>query len=335
MKNLASLKYFLLFPILLMFFVTKSQVIDSTIMVPASPVLPSDTITFYVYSSYPNSSCMGTSGFALGPNSVNGNSLHCQGTLTAICQAVDIIVVNPPHNLGNYTFTFTLWSGFGTPTCTPGFLPSDYDTLLYAVDTGFVNQPPSITSISSDTICENDSLGPLAFTVNDDDILSVIVFAKSDNQVLVPNSNISLFGTGTGRGILIVPDTSQFGDANITVVVEDSASLKDSTVFSVHVDSCAKPPPPPPPPPTGIKIVEGGNIEIFPNPSTGKVNIDFGHSVDKANLLLYNALGSEVRDWTVYNKKQVVLNLPDKKGLYFLKVNMGEYQKTFRLVNRE
>ena len=72
--------------------------------------------------------------------------------------------------------------------------------------------------------------------------------------------------------------------------------------------------------------LEGGNISIYPNPSTGSINI----KIDQVNhntiqLNVYNLSGKLIHAETIQNKHnstETKLNLTDvEKGLYLLELN--------------
>jgi hypothetical protein len=108
-----------------------SQQISSITISPANP-LTTDTIKLYVTCDFPSSGCNGTANFIVNGNTVSGSALHCMGMLSALCTDVDTIKLNPPHAAGSYSFYFTLDAGY-QPSCTPGIISDDTDTLFYTV----------------------------------------------------------------------------------------------------------------------------------------------------------------------------------------------------------
>ncbi|TLY32747.1 MAG: hypothetical protein E6K56_02540, partial [Ignavibacteria bacterium] len=101
----------------------------------------------------------------------------------------------------------------------------------------YINVPPTISSISSQSTIENNSVGPLPFVIHDleQPPTALLVTAWSSNQTIVPNGNIALGGTDTSRTISITPGTNQTGSATITVTVFDGADSA-STPFNLTVD---------------------------------------------------------------------------------------------------
>ncbi|MEW6470360.1 MAG: hypothetical protein AB1458_15705 [Bacteroidota bacterium] len=153
--------------ILLLFFAcarAQGQQIISMQISPASP-LTSDTIYIYVNLQFPNTGCDGTAFFSQSGNTIYANALHCMGAGMAICNDTDTIRLNPQPQ-GSYTCIFTLDAGYGTPFCTPGFQPYDYDTLTFTVSsvTGLPQtddaQPAIYPLPAADQFVLDRTLGP-------------------------------------------------------------------------------------------------------------------------------------------------------------------------------
>ncbi|HEX4611804.1 MAG TPA: DUF4815 domain-containing protein, partial [Urbifossiella sp.] len=133
------------------------------------------------------------------------------------------------------------------------------------------NTPPQISTVANQTVPENGATGALAFTVSDAQTpaTGLIVTASSTNTTLVPQSAISLGGTGGSRTVTINPAAGQSGTASITLTVADAGGLTDSDTFTLTVTV-----PPPPPPPSGNTpphITPVGNQTLPAGGSTGAV----------------------------------------------------------------
>ncbi len=108
------------------------------------------------------------------------------------------------------------------------------------------NTAPTISNISNQTIDEDDTMGPISFTVNDAESSanSLTLSSSSSNNTLVPNSEIVFGGSGTNRTITITPTSGQFGTATITVSVSDgSVQVSDIFVLTVNEVSTGNTPP--------------------------------------------------------------------------------------------
>ncbi|HAW50972.1 MAG TPA: hypothetical protein DCX54_01400 [Flavobacteriales bacterium] len=295
------------------------QHIDSMVVKPSPLIGVNDTVKIFVYNTFSSGGCAGNAHFSKSGFNVMAQALHCQGALTVICTDIDTIVLDPPHALGQYRFSFVLNSGFGGPPCTPGIVPNDFDTTYFTVGT---NNAPTISPIENDTTCKNRSLGPLAFTVGDEDINSLVIHAYSDNQALIANSGINLSGTGTNRDVTLTPSANQLGKANITIVVDDNLNQRDSTVFEVYVVDC----------PLGTVTSTRAKIEIYPNPTSGDLVINLGKIHPKVELSLTNTEGREVKKWSFTQVEAIPLSIREESGMYMLTVSTDQGAFVYRLV---
>ena len=96
---------------------------------------------------------------------------------------------------------------------------------------GTPNTPPTISAIADQTIDENTSTTPLSFTVNDAESApaDLVVQAASSDQNIVPDSGISVGGSGRNRSITVTPASGQSGAVSITVSVSDGTAATETT----------------------------------------------------------------------------------------------------------
>jgi outer membrane protein assembly factor BamB len=109
-------------------------------------------------------------------------------------------------------------------------------TAKYAAIT---NTPPVITAISNQTINQNTTLGPLAFTVSDAETPAgnLVVSGVSSNTTLVPNAALVFSGTSSNRFLTITPANNQSGTTLITLTVFDAAGATNSSSFLLTVNA--------------------------------------------------------------------------------------------------
>ena len=129
------------------------------------------------------------------------------------------------HNSGVFgTATITVTVSDGPNSVSQNFLVT-------------VNPAPSrlaVYPIHSQTIPEDTVAGPIAFTINDDGQPSVQLSAVSSNPTLIQPARITFGGSGTNRTISLAPETNQFGNAIVTVVLRaDGMSASNSFQLSV------------------------------------------------------------------------------------------------------
>ncbi len=88
------------------------------------------------------------------------------------------------------------------------------------------NSAPVVSTIANQTVDQNNSTGPLAFTVSDQETpaANLTVTGTSSSTTLVPNANIVFGGSGTNRTVTVTPATNQTGTATITIQVKDGTN---------------------------------------------------------------------------------------------------------------
>jgi hypothetical protein len=99
-----------------------------------------------------------------------------------------------------------------------------------------VDEAPAISDIADQTTNEDTPLGPIAFTVGDQETAagSLTVSASSSNPTLVMDSDIAISGSGANRMLRITPRPNHSGTAVITLTVSDGAlTASDSFVLTV------------------------------------------------------------------------------------------------------
>jgi hypothetical protein len=88
-----------------------------------------------------------------------------------------------------------------------------------------VNDGPAISLIPDQTINEDSVLGPLSFSLNDDNIPvnNLTLRVESSNSALVPPSAIILGGSGGNRMLTVRPLANRSGSATISIFASDGA----------------------------------------------------------------------------------------------------------------
>ena len=121
-----------------------------------------------------------------------------------------------------------------------GFASTQFNLTVNAVNDG-----PTITAISNQSMNEDTSLGPINFTVSDIDSGSLTVSASSGNQGIVANSGLvvsPVTGGNGGRSLTITPvANANGGPIPITVIVNDGQTTAQ-TIFLLTVNPGNDPP---------------------------------------------------------------------------------------------
>lgn len=171
-----------------------------------------------------------------------------------------VTVTTATTGAGVATITVTADDGTGTGT----------EAFTVTVSASEANLPPTISSISNQSIEKNTNTGPLAFSVSDpDDIAAeLLVNGTSSNKALVPNNNIVISGAASDRTVTVTPLTNASGSTTITLTVSDGVN-ENSQKFNLSVFGSNSVP--------TISAIANQTIEV--NESTGSLSF----SVDDDN----------------------------------------------------
>src|SRR6185436_6391362 len=106
-----------------------------------------------------------------------------------------------------------------------------------------VDDPPTLSDVSDQTINEDGTTGALTLTVADVDtaLNGLVLSALSSNPTLVPVENIVFGGSGAARTVTVTPVGNGSGTATITLRVSDGTLLASDT-FVLTVNAVDDPP---------------------------------------------------------------------------------------------
>ena len=122
---------------------------------------------------------------------------------------------------------------------------SDVNLAKFRVGTSIAGGPaantaPTIANIANQSTTTGTATSAIGFTVGDGETPAdaLALRAASDNQILLPDANITLGGTGAARTIALAPAAGQTGTATVSVVVSDGLmSSTDTFVLTVSAPS--------------------------------------------------------------------------------------------------
>ncbi len=106
----------------------------------------------------------------------------------------------------------------------------------FTVTVNAVNDAPTISDVTNQSVSEDGILSNVAFIINDIDtaVGSLTMSGSSSNTSLIPNGNIVFGGSGANRTVTITPAANQNGSATITLTVSDgNLSGTDTFVLTV------------------------------------------------------------------------------------------------------
>lgn len=130
------------------------------------------------------------------------------------------------------TYTPTAnWNGVDVFTYTVSDTGNLTDNATVTVTVAPVNDAPTISEIPDQIIYENESTGPITFTVGDLETppAELVLLGESSNAALVPNTHIVFGGLEATRTVLITPTADLVGISTITITVDDGAATADES----------------------------------------------------------------------------------------------------------
>ena len=73
-------------------------------------------------------------------------------------------------------------------------------------------------------------------------------------------------------------------------------------------------------------------VQVYPNPTTDNINIDFASPQTDIQLRIYDALGQLVFDKRYTQRDLIQVALPQVSGLYLLELQTNKGSAAFRVV---
>ena len=163
-----------------------------------------------------------------------------------------------------------------------------------------VNGTPSISAIDDQVLNEDTPTLAIPFLIDDPETSGddLIVTAMSSDPSLLPTENLVLEGSGNNRSITVTPAEDRFGDATVTVTVEDSLGAKASHSFDVSVASVNDVPVVSVPVDLSVLdeaeltfATENGNAIVVSDVDAGANELGIVLSVDSGTLTLATSVG--------------------------------------------
>jgi hypothetical protein len=184
----------------------------------------------------------GAIAFTVGDGETAGDALVVSGSSSNQSIVADANIVIGGSG-ANRTVTITPVANANGPvtitlTVTDGDGATSNDTFVLNVTA--VNDAPMLSVIPDLTIDEDGTTGALPFTVSDVDHPAVDcadVTVTSDNDLVVPEANITIGGSGSSCTITAVPVANATGATLIEISVADGAGGFASEAFTLTVDS--------------------------------------------------------------------------------------------------
>ncbi len=198
----------------------------------------------------------------------------------------------------------------------------------FTITVNAVNDPPSISAITDQTMPKNTTWGPIDFTLTDpeSDVNMLTITASSNNQLLIEDGDIIIGGTDEMKTISFTPNPDQMGVAMVTLEASDGQETTQIQ-FSLTVTEVTSIDDP----------VLAQNVKVFPNPHSSNLTIDFSAAPgDKIEYAIFDLNGKlqlqnkiEPFESNRVRKLNAVNLLP---GVYLLQIRQGNKSAVKRIV---
>jgi hypothetical protein len=130
---------------------------------------------------------------------------------------------------------------FSTFGLAPQFVNINMFLASSASMSSLLNQQPTISTLSNETVTSGTTPTATPFTVGDSlaSAASLTLGGTSSNTTLVPNANIVFAGSGADRTITVTPASGQIGTTTITTTVTDPYGNLTTENFTLDVTAAA------------------------------------------------------------------------------------------------
>ncbi|NCB06935.1 MAG: T9SS type A sorting domain-containing protein, partial [Bacteroidia bacterium] len=123
--------------------------------------------------------------------------------------------------------------------------------------------------------------------------------------------------------ILTFPAIADTGCINVILVATDLAGEEVYSPFTICIGF-----------PVGIQTLDSQNLKVYPNPTTGKVYVDFlKNTGEKINISVVNYLGQEVLQKIYQGEERLEIDLTGKSsGMYIIRAKGKDFDANFRII---
>jgi PKD repeat protein len=198
--------------------------------------------------------------------------------------------------------------------------------------TSSVSVTPTISSVYSFTGTTAGCVGTGTTAVTVNALPSVSLSASSNNACTSSTGGVPISltgspsgGTYSGPGVVGSTFTTQVAAGNYTATYSytDVNGCNNTSAVTISVSVC-----------TGIAQVvlnNDGSIDVLPNPNNGIFTINANIS-EKYDVVIYNAIGQVIRNFTQINRTVNVDLSEFGKGIYNVVLNIGGTYKNVKVI---
>ena len=83
-----------------------------------------------------------------------------------------------------------------------------------------------------------------------------------------------------------------------------------------------------------IENTFGDKLQVYPNPTGGKINIEFGEVFSQIEIILTDVAGHEITKKQIKNASFIDMEIEGKMGVYFIRIRSGEKYALVKLIKQ-
>jgi len=76
------------------------------------------------------------------------------------------------------------------------------------------------------------------------------------------------------------------------------------------------------------------NIQLYPNPTDGKINIEFNEETKDVHITIRNIIGKTIEEFNYSNVKNISCTIVGSPGLYFIEISTPMQRSVFKLIKK-
>ena len=85
---------------------------------------------------------------------------------------------------------------------------------------------------------------------------------------------------------------------------------------------------------SGVEQIEKTSINIYPNPASNQITIDYPAFIPKSVLIIYDINGQELMQKNMTDRKTLLDITNLQKGIYFVKLFTNESVKVIKILKK-
>ena len=123
--------------------------------------------------------------------------------------------------------------------------------------------------------------------------------------------------------LFVTPTANDTGCVVLKVIATDLEGLKAISTFNLCVSRLV-----------GTDIFEKDNLKVYPNPTTGKVYVDFiNGNTQEGHISVLNVIGEIILQKTFKGETRLEIDLSNHvSGFYYLRIRQGSSERVFKLI---